>query len=208
MKTANWAQSPRRSASAMSARTRRCKASRWRYFSDSSAASTCSISTSPDLAQQKLRQQRALSWIGHGSHRFHGPAIAQKRQHPGYAKSFKRLRLVVHGLGNAKENAAFGRRNESPQQDAFGFVHAFPTGGADLVAAFARRLPELLSHQRRVNADLLRCIGGKFVAHDAIGHAPDMRQQVVEGFAFALGRPEETAASRGQSGSLSGAWQL
>ena len=84
-----------------------------------------------------------------------------------------------------------GGGNESPQQDAFGFVHAFPTGGADLVAAFARRLPELLSHQRGVNAELLRCIGGELVAHDAIGHAPDMRQQVVEGFALALGRPRE-----------------
>ena len=109
MKTANWAKSPRRSASAMSARTRRCKASRWRYFSESSAASTCSSLHLAGLAQQGLRQQRALD--GSASlPKVQGPAIAQENQRRGYAKPFKGLGLAGAAPGKRGGKRGFRRR--------------------------------------------------------------------------------------------------
>jgi hypothetical protein len=49
----------------------------------------------------------------------------------------------------------------------------------DVVAPLERRLPQFLAQHRRVDAQLLRGVGGKLVPRQLLRHAPDVRQQKV-----------------------------
>ena len=140
------------------------------------------------LVQQRLGQQRPLRLVLHHVHR-----VLRTRARPAPAAP-ERLQVPRNSCGCCVTASAAIRRASSCSGSVIASARSSTRSTSvsadgpnlDVVPPPQRRLPQLLAHDRRVDPQLLRRVGGKLVPRQLFRHAPDMRQQVVHGLHLLL----------------------
>ena len=172
-----------------SGRAGRAGGARWRAPESPGWRSRTSLASGGlTSAEQGLGQQGALGRVFDHVHGVAGLAAGERLQGREGAKMLKPSGLLGEGLGGEAAGALdLGVGDgEGAEQDPLDFSEG---GGAsfDVVAAAESGLAQLFAQDGRVDAQLLRGVGGKLVAGQLLRHAADVRQQEVHGLDLLLG---------------------
>ena len=96
--------------------------------------------------------------------------------------------VALRNASAARIKTCFPATRRAPAATAVRPHSHSPSGESGPAPAHARRLLQFFAHQRRIDPQPLRRVGGEFVPRNAVGQAPDMRQQIVECLVLALRR--------------------